>query len=203
MKKYKNIIFDMGNVLLDYSPHTIVSHFTNDSEKINTLVKEIFYQQEWLDLDQGILSYDDAYILFKNRLHPNYHSIVKDILDHWHEHLFERYDMFGLLTELKQLGYKLYLFSNASLRFYDYEKRIKCLSLFDQKVISADLKLSKPSDEFYYKAFDLCGIKADESFFIDDSMINIIKANQLGMDGYIYNGTISLLYKYLHQIEVL
>lgn len=203
MKKYKNIIFDMGNVLLDYSPHTIVSHFTNDSEKINTLVKEIFYQQEWLDLDQGILSYDDAYILFKNRLHPNYHSIVKDILDHWHEHLFERYEMFGLLTELKQLGYKLYLFSNASLRFYDYEKRIKCLSLFDQKVISADLKLSKPSDEFYYKAFDLCGIKADESFFIDDSMINIIKSNQLGMDGYIYNGTILLLYKYLHQIEVL
>ena len=203
MKKYKNIIFDMGNVLLDYSPHTIVSHFTNDSEKINTLVKEIFYQQEWLDLDQGILSYDDAYILFKNRLSPNYHSIVKDILDHWHEHLFERYEMFGLLTELKQLGYKLYLFSNASLRFYNYEKRIKCLSLFDQKVISADLKLSKPSDEFYYKAFDLCGIKADESFFIDDSMINIIKANQLGMDGYIYNGTISLLYKYLHQIEVL
>ena len=203
MKKYKNIIFDMGNVLLDYSPHTIVSHFTNDSEKINTLVKEIFYQQEWLDLDQGILSYDDAYILFKNRLHPNYHSIVKDILDHWHEHLFERYEMFGLLTELKQLGYKLYLFSNASLRFYDYERRIKCLSLFDQKVISADLKLSKPSDEFYYKACDLCGIKANESFFIDDSMINIIKAIQLGMDGYIYNGTISLLYNYLHQIEVL
>ena len=83
MKKYKNIIFDMGNVLLDYAPHTIVSNFTSDTESINTLVKEVFYQQEWLDLDQGILSYDDAYILFKNRLHPKYHSLVKDILNHY------------------------------------------------------------------------------------------------------------------------
>ncbi len=203
MRKYKNIIFDMGNVILDYSPHTIVSHFTSDSERINTLVREVFYQQEWLDLDQGILGYDEVYISLKNRLHPNYHSIVKDILDHWHEYLFERSEMFELLTKLKQLGYKLYLFSNASLRFYDYEKRIQCLSLFDRKVISANLKLSKPSEEFYLKAFDLCGIKAYESFFIDDSMINVIKANQLGMDGYIYNGTIVLLHEYLHKIEVL
>ena len=203
MKRYKNIIFDMGNVLLDYAPHTIVSHLTRDTESINTLVKEVFYQQEWLDLDQGILSYDDAYILFKKRLHPKYHSLVKDILDHWHEYLFERCEMYELLSELKQLGYKLYLFSNASLRFYDYENRIKCLSLFDQKIISADLKHSKPSDDFYHKAFELCGISAHESFFIDDSAINILKANQLGLDGYIYNSTYSLLYDYLKRIEVL
>lgn len=203
MKKYKNIIFDMGNVLLDYSPHTIVTHFTSDNEYINLLVKEIFYQQEWLDLDQGLISYDEAYIQITKRLHPKYHLIVKEILDHWHEHLYERNEMFVLLTELKQLGYKLYLFSNASIRFYEYEKTIKCLILFDQKVISADLKLSKPSKEFYNKAFDLCGILANESFFIDDSVINIIKANQLGMDGFIYNGTYSLLYDYLHKIEIL
>jgi len=203
MKKYKNIIFDMGNVLLDYAPHTIVSHFTSDTDSINILVKEVFYQQEWLDLDQGIISYEDAYRLMTRRLSPKYNSLVKDILDHWHEYLFERSEMFELLSELKRAGYKLYLFSNASLRFYDYENRIRCLSLFDQKIISANLKHSKPSDDFYHKAFELCGISAHESFFIDDSAINILKANQLGLDGYIYNGTYSLLYDYLKRIEVL
>ena len=61
MKQYKNIVFDMGNVLLDYSPHTIVSQFTQDESIINRLVKEIFYQQEWLDLDQGLINDDEAY----------------------------------------------------------------------------------------------------------------------------------------------
>lgn len=203
MKKYKNIVFDMGNVLLDYSPYTIVSYFTTDYESINALVHEIFYQQEWLDLDQGILNYDDAYRLITSRLSSKHHSIVKDILIHWQDYLIERPEMVILLTELKNAGYKLFLFSNASLRFYAYENRIKCLSLFDKKIISADLKYSKPSDDFYHRAFELCGISAHESFFIDDSVINVLKASQLGMDGYIYNGTYSLLYDYLKRIEVL
>lgn len=203
MKMFKNIIFDMGNVLLDYSPHTIVSNFSNDVDVINLLVNEIFYQQEWLDLDQGIINDNDAYIKITKRLDTKYHVIVREILDHWHEYLYEREEMYKLLEMLKLKGYKLFLFSNASLRFYDYIDRFKCLELFDQKIISADLKLSKPNYDFYKKAFEICDIEASESFFIDDSSINILKANDLGLDGYIYNGTFSLLMEYLHKINVL
>lgn len=203
MKKYKNIIFDMGNVLLDYSPHTIVSQFTQDESVINLLVKEIFYQQEWLDLDQGLINEEEAYQEVIKRLNQAYHFITKLIFDHWHEYLFERNEMFDLLNQLKQKGYKLYLFSNASPRFYTYEDTIQCLSLFDQKVISADIKLSKPSHDFYLKAFEICNINPIESFFIDDSVQNILMANQLLMDGYIHNGTYKLLYNYLRKIGIL
>jgi len=203
MKQYKNIVFDMGNVLLDYSPHTIVSQFTQDESIINRLVKEIFYQQEWLDLDQGLINDDEAYAQVIKRLDPSYHTITKSIFDHWHEYLFERIEMFELLNNLKQRGYKLYLFSNASPRFYQYEQKINCLSLFDQKIISADIKYSKPSHDFYQKAFEICGINANESFFIDDSVQNILMANQLNMDGYIHNGTYQLLYNYLRKCEIL
>lgn len=203
MKKYKNIIFDMGNVLLDYSPHTIVSQFTQDETIINQLVKEIFYQQEWLDLDQGLINENEAYLQIMERLNESYQFIVKQILDHWHDYLFERSEMLDLLNQLKQKGYKLYLFSNASLRFYEYEHKIKCLSLFDKKVISAYIKLSKPSHDFYHKAFEICDIDPKQSFFIDDSVQNILTANQLKLDGYIHNGTYQLLCNYLKKINIL
>jgi len=203
MKQYKNIIFDMGNVLLDYSPHAIVSQFTFDQDLINVLVREIFYQQEWLDLDQGLIDEEIAYNLIIRRVDQSNHSIIRTILNHWHEYLFERVEMFDLLNTLKHKGYKLYLFSNASLRFYKYESNIKCLTLFDQKVISADIKLSKPSPEFYHTALAVCEIKANESFFIDDSTQNILMANQLGLDGYIHNGSFQLLTDYLIKMNIL
>jgi putative hydrolase of the HAD superfamily len=203
MKKYKNIIFDMGNVLLDFSPHLITSKYTQDTDIIHKLVKEIFFKQEWLDMDQGIMSEEEAYHQIIQRVEPEYHFIVKDILDHWHESLIEREIMSDLLEQLKQKGYKLYLFSNASLRFNAYKERIKALNYFEYKVMSAEILYSKPSLEFYRKGFELCNINPEESFFIDDSAQNILSANDLGMDGYIYNGSYSLLIDYLKQMSIL
>ncbi len=203
MKKYKNIVFDMGNVLLDFSPYFIVSNFTQDIEKIQILADEIFYKQEWLDLDQGIISDDVAYDSIQKRVDVRNHKIVRDILDLWQEYLTENGEMIDLLEKLKLKGYKLFLFSNASKRFYDYESRFECLSYFNQKIISADLKYSKPSEKFYLIACEMCKIEPSESFFIDDSVQNVLQANQLGLDGYIYNGSIKLLYRYLQKLNII
>jgi putative hydrolase of the HAD superfamily len=203
MKKYTNIVFDMGNVLLDYSPHRIVSMFTNDTQTIQQLVNEIFYQQEWLDLDQGIITEAEAINQISKRIDVKNLNLVQEIFEKWHLYLSEREEMIDLLSLLSSKGYKLYLFSNASLRFYQYENRFTCLKYFDKKVISADIKHSKPSHEFYVKACELCQIKMEDSFFIDDSAINIIEANTLHMDGYIYNGTFKLLIDYLTKVEII
>jgi len=203
VKKYKNIVFDLGNVLIDYSPHTIVSRFTQDSKIINLLVHEIFYKQEWLDLDQGIMTYEEAYDSICQRMSQEYYPIIKDIFDKWHEELSDQEVMISLLSLLKQKGYKLYLFSNSPHRFHEYKRKLQSLDYFDKHVISADLKISKPNIEFYLYAFQLCGIKPNESFFIDDSVQNIIQANKLDMDGYIYNGNFELLHRYLNALEII
>lgn len=203
MKKYKNIVFDMGNVLLDFSPHTIVSKFTTDQNKIQILVHEIFHNQEWLDLDQGIIDEEEAYNSIIKRLNQNDSDILRKILDHWHESLVERDEMINLLELLKQKGYKLFLFSNASKRFYSYYKKFKCLTYFDKMIISADIKYSKPNNEFYTNASNLCQIDLQDSFFIDDSAQNIIYANRMGLDGYIHNGSLKLLYDYLQNLNII
>lgn len=203
MNKYQNIVFDMGNVLLDFSPFTITSFFTQDTHLIQHLVEEIFLKQEWLDLDQGIINEDEAYQAIKARVNVQYHALILAILTDWHMYLFERVEMIELLNLLKLKGYKLYLFSNASSRFHVYKGNFKCLTYFDKHIISADLKHAKPSACFYHNASHLCGIQLNESFFIDDSQLNITQAMHYGMDGYIHNGTIKLLYDYLKKVEIL
>lgn len=203
MKKYKNIVFDMGNVLLDFSPHNIVLKFTTDQNQVHTLVHEIFLKQEWLDLDQGIMDEEEAFNSITERIDQEYSVLVRNILNHWHESLVERDEMINLLEILKLKGYKLYLFSNASKRFYTYYKNFKCLTFFDQMIISADIKHSKPSKEFYSIASNLCQIELQESFFIDDSAQNILNANRMGMDGYIHNGSYRLLYQYLQNLNII
>ncbi|HET6784685.1 MAG TPA: HAD-IA family hydrolase [Erysipelotrichaceae bacterium] len=203
MKKYTNIVFDMGNVLLDYSPHLIVSKFTDDIQLVQLLVNEIFYKQEWLDLDQGIIKEDEAIGSISKRIDSKYLDLVKQIFNKWHLYLTEREEMIDLLKMLKSKGYKLYLFSNASLRFYQYVNSFKCLDYFDLKVISADLKVSKPNLDFYRQASSLCQIDLKESFFIDDSAVNILESNTLNMDGYIYNGTFRLLIEYLRKVNII
>ena len=54
----KNIIFDMGGVLIDYNPEkTLYSLF--DRETADILLKEIFRNPVWADKDRGIIFPDE------------------------------------------------------------------------------------------------------------------------------------------------
>lgn len=203
MKRYTTLIFDLGNVLIDFSPYSIVSSYTNDVQTIQTLVSEIFLKQEWLDLDQGIMSFDVAKKQILERLDPSLHDLALNILDTWYDHLTERPYFPDLLKELKAMDYRLVLFSNAAVCFHDYQERIAALAYFDHKVISADIKLYKPDTEFYRVACDMLQIDPKSAFFIDDSMANIQAAQAFGIDAFWYNGNFDRLVDYFAKINIL
>lgn len=202
MKRYKTLIFDLGNVLIDFSPYSIVSSYTDDVQIIQTLVREIFLKQEWLDLDQGIMTFEEAKQRILERLDDSLHGLALDILDTWYDHLTERPYFPDLLKELKAMGYRLVLFSNAALCFNDYQDRIQALKYFDHKIISAELKLSKPDAEFYRVACEMLEIDPKSAFFIDDSMANVQAAQAFGIDAFWYNGNFDRLVDYFAKINI-
>lgn len=202
MKRYTTLIFDLGNVLIDFSPYSLVSSYTNDVQVIQTLVREIFLKQEWLDLDQGIMSFEVAKQRILERLDDSLHGLALDILDTWYDHLTERPYFPDLLKELKAMGYRLVLFSNAALCFNDYKDRIQALKYFDHKIISAELKLSKPDLEFYRVACEMLEIDPKSAFFIDDSMANVQAAQAFGIDAFWYNGNFDRLVDYFAKINI-
>ena len=203
MKKYKNILLDMGNVIIDFSPFSITAAFTNDIETIHRLTIEIFFKQEWLDLDLGTTDEQRAYASIIQRLPAQDHQVCKEIIDQWHKTITEKMDMLDIVKQLKHRGYRLFLCSNASLRFHTYKNTIEAFQSFDDLIISADINLSKPHPDFFNYILEKHTLDPKECFFIDDLWHNILGASHCGIDGYLYNGNTGLLKAYLEKIGIL
>ena len=104
---YKNILFDMGNVIMDFSPDYILSMYTEDVKLINYLKYKIVYTRAWADADKGVLSEEEVYEEIIKNLEEKYHPLAKDVLSTWYVHKTESEEMLELMKDLKNRGYKL------------------------------------------------------------------------------------------------
>ncbi|MCI6272018.1 MAG: HAD family phosphatase [Erysipelotrichaceae bacterium] len=200
---YKNILIDMGNVVIDFSPDYVLSKYTDDVKLINRLKDAIFFDEMWSKADEGIVSDDEIYENAIKKLDEKYHFLVKNIINTWYKYKTENLKMRDIFLMLKNKGYKLYLCSNAAKSFYLYEDEIDTFKYIDGKVISADIKLLKPSKEYFMYVLEKFNLKAEECFFIDDTIANVKGAYKLGIDGYWFNGNVELFYEFLKGVNIL
>ena len=82
----KNIIFDLGNVLLKFKPEEFLLQFTNDKEYIKQFVTKITRSKLWLDLDRGYESLENAEIIFISK-YPEEEELITLFFNHWMEML--------------------------------------------------------------------------------------------------------------------
>lgn len=191
----KNIIFDMGGVLIDYNPEkTLYGIF--DKETAELLLKEIFRNPIWSDKDRGIIFPDDI-IRLKKELIPEKHlEKVTELVENFFPYMPPFEKMYELVKVLKNKGYGIYLLSNASSDFHERRNGIPALALFDGVIISADYKLLKPEKEIYLTLFKEFSLIPEECYFIDDVQKNIDGAKAVGMDGHCYyHGDVEILKK--------
>ena len=52
----KNIVFDMGRVLLDYDAVRVCWQYTDSSEDVELMSRELFFAEEWVLLDRGTIT---------------------------------------------------------------------------------------------------------------------------------------------------
>lgn len=189
----KNIVFDMGNVILNYDPMLVLQACVDSPEDIPLVQKEIQNSRDWQDLDRGTITYDQAREHIHSRLPQRLHAAADQVLDRWQDYMLPLEESLELVKELKGLGYSIYLLSNASLRFYDYEQRVEAFRYFDGKLISADVLLLKPEPAIYQKLFDTFHLVPEECFFIDDMEVNVQGSIAMGMPAYQYDGNMEKL----------
>lgn len=199
-KKIKNIVFDMGKVLLDYDPLGVARHFTADPQETELLRKNVFESDEWILLDRGAVSEEEAVERMKGRM-PDQHmrDLAEQCMAHWHQYnISPKPGMDGVVRDLKRKGYRTYICSNISLRFHVFQDRVPGVELMDGILISAEEHCLKPEREIYERLFEKFGIRPGESFFIDDLEENIRSAEACGMGGYCFaDGDVDKLRKYL------
>ena len=195
----RNILFDMGNVLIHFDRNAFLNRLDVSEEEKQLLLREVFLSVEWVQMDRGTLAEPEAEILMCQRLPQHLHAAVHELVSLWDEPMLPIAGMAQLAEELKVKGYRLYLLSNASVRQHEYWPKIPGWQYFDGTIISADEKVMKPHPDYYRRALSRFGLKPEECFFIDDVPANIEGALYCGIPGAVFHGDVTLLRRQMQQ----
>lgn len=198
----KNIIFDMGNVLIKFDKKCFLEAVNVSPEDNALLEREVYVSVEWAMMDRGTLTEKEAAERMCARLPERLHEKVHQLVDEWDRPILPMSGMAELAGELKAKGYRLFLLSNASYRQHEYWPEIPGSEYFEDTLISADVKLVKPQPEIYLMALHKFNAKPQESVFIDDATNNVEGAVYCGMEGIVFHGDTDELKKKLNAIGV-
>jgi glucose-1-phosphatase len=191
--KIKNIIFDLGGVLLDldFDAPFVAFQKLNRNGKITGLI-HFLHNQIFIDFEVGAISPDQFRDQIRQLL-KNDEIVDAEIDQAWCSMLKqvpeEKVEVLRSLAE----EYRLFLFSNTNAvhipyftrRFYEQHK-IEWESLFEKTFYSHEINDRKPMLTGYLKVLSLAGAEAAESLFIDDLDVNIAAAAQTGMHVMLY-----------------
>lgn len=185
----KQIVFDVGDVLMDFPTHAVTAAFAASDADAALLHREIFETPEWIATNRD-MSDADALRVMLTRLPQRLHGAAEQVMARWHEWLTPNEDVNALAGELKGLGYGLYILSNTSGRYFAFCERIPARPLASGEVLSMEEKLMKPDPALFQILFQRFGLVPGECFFVDDSPLNIDAARWCGMPGCMYRGDI-------------
>lgn len=201
----RNIVFDMGKVLLEYDPYQACLRHARDIEKAKKLEWAIFDHPDWQGkIDSGLL-YEDEYLLdVQDRLETQeLKELAAEVLgDWWLDSLFPKSGMRQLIEALLEKGFRLYVLSNCGYRFRDFEYKIPCAERFSGMLVSAEEKMLKPDAVIFRRLCDKFSLQMDECLFVDDLQKNVDGAIAAGMQGYCFaDGDVEKLRSYLEGLN--
>ena len=198
----RNVVFDMGGVLIAWDPDRIVARLGLSEEDSRLLRREVFQSVEWVCLDRGSLSEQQALESMGRRLPERLHKAALRCIFWWKDELWPVPGMAELIAELDSLGYGIYLLSNATSALHGYFCRIPGSEHFRGHIVSADWKLLKPQHEIYEKLLSAYQLDPAECLFLDDYPPNIEGARCCGMEGLVFYQDMARLRRDLRSLGV-
>lgn len=178
----KNIIFDIGNVLLSFHPEEFLSQYY-DKKTMEDLMTIIFCSDDWIQLDLGHMTITKVAEKLAYE-YPHYQDEITFVLENWTKMMLPIEKNIDIVYQLKEKGYSLYILSNFHKEaIEEMFQKYHFFGLFDGKVISAYEHIIKPSYKIYQLLLDRYHLNAHESLFIDDSLANVFIGQDIGING--------------------
>ena len=116
----RNIILDMGNVLLDYNPEVILEKTLDNEEDRQIIRKELFGGPEWVQGDLGIIKNSERFDGVSQRVPSRLHPALRECVENWDICMVPVEGAVDFCREIKTRGYGMYVLSNACSLFYEY-----------------------------------------------------------------------------------
>ncbi|MFN2362914.1 MAG: HAD family hydrolase [Halarsenatibacteraceae bacterium] len=181
--RIKNIVFDIGQVLLTFNPEQYLrEEFNLSTGQIKEIARQTFRSKVWLDLDRGKITKNEAAEVFAERL-PEYSQVLIEGVLNWEEILNPIEPNVELLRDFyNNAAYEVYALSNFNDESYQVAKNeFSFLSLFKGEIISGQVGYIKPEPEIYQLLLDKFELEPVETLFIDDSKENLVTAEKFGI----------------------
>lgn len=189
--RIKNIIFDLGGVILDIDESAVY----NELGKMGFDIQQLAHSKEFMDIlskfDIGV--YTAATFRKKVKAYLGLEKMTDQKFDAiWNSMLLDiPRERMEAIEKVKK-HYKIFLMSNTNEIHYDLYVRDLQLrfgynefdELFDKAYFSFDIHLEKPDPRFFELILDHEGLLPEETLFIDDTAKNIEAAKALGLRTY-------------------
>ena len=185
----RNMVFDIGNVLMDFRwKEYMRSLFGEDETLIQTINQGIWHNGCWAAMDKGEMD-GAATLRSAVAFAPQYEKEIKLTLDSV-AHAFHKFEYsIPWIQELKRMGLNVYYLSNYSAFSIaanpDVLDFIPCM---DGGVFSFEVKAVKPEPEIYRCLCDKYGLNPEECLFTDDVPANVKGAQACGFQGIVFEG---------------
>ena len=181
----RNVVFDIGGVLLDWNPRHLYRHLIPDEAERERFLAEVCTMDWNLTLDAG-RTFDEACAELAEQ-HPS----DADLIEAWKRQdemvAGELPGMPELVDRLHRAGVPLFLLTNMPVPVFEARRqRYPVLQAFDGAVVSGAEGVTKPSAEIFDILTERFGLDPAETLFIDDSPPNIDGARTVGLQAVLF-----------------
>ena len=192
-KKIRNIVFDLGGVLVDLDFKAAINGlqkagFANVKEQLLAFDRNGIFQK----FELGEMTADE----FRSAIREN--STVKltdeEVDNLWNLMLLEiPREKLELILELRS-KYMVYLLSNTNAIHWDYVcknafnyRGFRMEDYFEETFLSFEMHLAKPDKAIFEKVLSEANLLPEETLFIDDSEANCKAAQEVGIHAHHYH----------------
>jgi putative hydrolase of the HAD superfamily len=176
----RNVVFDLGGVLIAWRPDEIAAGFYADSDLRAALHEHVLRHPDWLEMDRGAYDEDELAERFAARM-ARPRDEMAALFEHVRASLLPIPETVALLDGLRARGLALYALSNIAVPMFRHIEHYDFFRAFDGIVVSAEAKLLKPDPAIFEHLARRFGLALEESVFIDDLAANVEAARRLGM----------------------
>lgn len=180
----KNLIFDVGDVLLEYRWKDMLMKHGLDEDEAEAVGGVIFGNKSWNMLDLGNMTVQEVIEEYRN-LAPENAEHIEWFITHGELMHVNRPEIWEKVHELKQAGYSIYLLSNYSEDLFEkHTKGASFLDDIDGRVVSYEVHTVKPDPAIYQCLLDKYNLNPQECVFFDDRKENTEAAEKFGIKTY-------------------
>ena len=186
----RNIVFDMGMVLMDYHPLAASRAAAPDEESAQKVYEALFHCPEWLMTDAGTRTMAQLEAAAIDNLDaPALRALIPPLIAGMPWNVLSPIPGAAEMVDaVLARGFGVYLLSNASEMVSNHPDVIPGIEKFHGVVISAKEKLVKPDAAIYRRLTDRFGLDPAQCLFVDDMPANVAGAQAVGWQGYVHDG---------------